>query len=149
LNFNFSRSEWWLNLNILSGYRLKYCGGLALTKILIVEDNELNRDMLSRRLMRKGYEVEMAVDGLLGVEAMKSYMPDVVLMDIGLPVMDGWEATSLAKQTDEIKHIPIIALTAHALEEDRLKALEAGADDFDTKPVDLKRLIQKIEKWTG
>jgi len=118
-----------------------------LTKILIVEDNELNRDMLSRRLIRKGYEIEMAVDGALGVEAMKSFMPDVVLMDIGLPVMDGWEATTTAKATDSIKHIPIIALTAHALEEDRLKALEAGADDFDTKPVDLKRLLQKIEKW--
>jgi CheY-like chemotaxis protein len=117
------------------------------TKILIVEDNELNRDMLSRRLTRKGYEIEMAVDGALGVEAMKSFMPDVVLMDIGLPVMDGWEATSVAKATDSIKHIPIIALTAHALEEDRLKALEAGADDFDTKPVDLKRLLQKIEQW--
>jgi CheY-like chemotaxis protein len=118
-----------------------------LTKILIVEDNELNRDMLSRRLIRKGYEIEMAVDGALGVEAMKSFMPDVVLMDIGLPVMDGWEATIAAKATDAIKHIPIIALTAHALEEDRLKALEAGADDFDTKPVDLKRLLEKIEKW--
>ena len=118
-----------------------------MTKILIVEDNELNRDMLSRRLTRKGYEIEMAVDGALGVEAMKSFMPDVVLMDIGLPVMDGWEATSVAKATDSIKHIPIIALTAHALEEDRLKALEAGADDFDTKPVDLKRLLQKIEQW--
>ena len=118
-----------------------------MTKILIVEDNELNRDMLSRRLIRKGYEIEMAVDGALGVEAMKSFMPDVVLMDIGLPVMDGWEATSTAKATDAIKHIPIIALTAHALEEDRLKALEAGADDFDRKPVDLKRLLQKIEQW--
>ena len=118
-----------------------------MTKILIVEDNELNRDMLSRRLIRKGYEIEMAVDGALGVEAMKSFMPDVVLMDIGLPVVDGWEATIAAKATDAIKHIPIIALTAHALEEDRLKALEAGADDFDTKPVDLKRLLEKIEKW--
>ena len=118
-----------------------------MTKILIVEDNELNRDMLSRRLIRKGYEIEMAVDGALGVEAMKSFMPDVVLMDIGLPVMDGWEATIAAKATDAIKHIPIIALTAHALEEDRLKALEAGADDFDAKPVDLKRLLEKIEKW--
>ena len=118
-----------------------------MTKILIVEDNELNRDMLSRRLIRKGYEIEMAVDGALGVEAMKTFMPDVVLMDIGLPVMDGWEATITAKATDAIKHIPIIALTAHALEEDRLKALEAGADDFDTKPVDLKRLLEKIEKW--
>ena len=118
-----------------------------MTKILIVEDNELNRDMLSRRLIRKGYEIEMAVDGALGLEAMKSFMPDVVLTDIGLPVMDGWEATIAAKATDAIKHIPIIALTAHALEEDRLKALEAGADDFDTKPVDLKRLLEKIEKW--
>ena len=116
-----------------------------MTKILIVEDNEMNRDMLSRRLTRKGYEIEMAEDGALGLQAIKDLMPDIVLMDIGLPVMNGWEATTAAKSDDSISHIPIIALTAHALEEDRIKALEAGADDFDTKPVDLKRLISKIE----
>ena len=116
-------------------------------KLLIVEDNEMNRDMLSRRLQRKGYDIEIAEDGAQGVEAMKQGTPDLVLMDIGLPVMNGWEACKLAKSTDSIKHIPIIALTAHALEEDRVKALEAGADDFDTKPVDLPRLLSKIEKW--
>ena len=116
-----------------------------MTKILIVEDNELNRDMLSRRRTRKGYEIEMAEDGALGLQAIKDGMPDIVLMDIGLPVMNGWEATTAAKNDENISHIPIIALTAHALEEDRIKALEAGADDFDTKPVDLKRLLRKIE----
>ena len=119
-----------------------------MTKILIVEDNEMNRDMLSRRLTRKGYEIEMAEDGALGLQAIKNLMPDLVLMDIGLPVMNGWEATTAAKSDGSISHIPIIALTAHALEEDRIKALEAGADDFDTKPVDLKRLISKIEALT-
>ena len=114
-------------------------------KILIVEDNELNRDMLSRRLTRKGYEIEIAEDGALGLQAIKDCMPDIVLMDIGLPVMNGWEATTAAKNDERISHIPIIALTAHALEEDRVKALKAGADDFDTKPVDLKRLLSKIE----
>ncbi len=116
-----------------------------MTKILIVEDNEMNRDMLSRRLTKKGYEIEMAEDGALGLQAIKDLKPDLVLMDIGLPVMNGWEATTAAKADESIAHIPIIALTAHALEEDRIKALEAGADDFDTKPVDLKRLIGKIE----
>ena len=119
----------------------------AMPKLLIVEDNEMNRDMLSRRLQRKGYDIEIAEDGAQGVKAMKQGTPDLVLMDIGLPVMNGWEACELAKSTDSIKHIPIIALTAHALEEDRVKALEAGADDFDTKPVDLPRLLSKIEKW--
>ncbi len=114
-------------------------------KILIVEDNEMNRDMLSRRLTRKGYEVAIAEDGALGLQAIKDSLPDVVLMDIGLPVMNGWEATTAAKSDESISHIPIIALTAHALEEDRIKAMEAGADDFDTKPVDLKRLLSKIE----
>jgi DNA-binding response OmpR family regulator len=101
--------------------------------------------MLSRRLAKKGYEIEMAEDGALGLQAIKDLKPDLVLMDIGLPVMNGWEATTAAKADESIAHIPIIALTAHALEEDRIKALEAGADDFDTKPVDLKRLIGKIE----
>lgn len=105
----------------------------------------MNRDMLSRRLTRKGYEIVLAEDGAFGLRAIKDEMPDIVLMDIGLPVMNGWEATIAAKNDDSISHIPIIALTAHALEEDRIKALEAGADDFDTKPVDLKRLLYKIE----
>ena len=117
-------------------------------KILIVEDNEMNRDMLSRRLTRKGYDVEIAEDGALGLAAMRSYEPDLVLMDMGLPVMDGWTATSTAKADPEIADIPIIALTAHALEADKVRAIEAGADDFDTKPVDLSRLLEKIEALT-
>ena len=117
-------------------------------KILIVEDNEMNRDMLSRRLTRKGYDVELAEDGALGLTAMKSYRPDLVLMDMGLPVMDGWTATTNAKNDPEISDIPIIALTAHALDADRVRAMEAGADDFDTKPVDLARLLGKIEALT-
>ena len=116
-----------------------------MTKILYVEDNEMNRDMLSRRLQRRKYEVSLALDGKEGLEKMKSEKPDLVLMDMGLPVMDGWEATSTAKSDEEIKKIPIIALTAHALESDREKALGCGADDFDTKPVDFKRLLGKIE----
>ena len=115
------------------------------SKILIVEDNEMNRDMLSRRLTRKGYEIEMAVDGQEGLDKMRSWSPDVVLMDMGLPVLDGWEATSQAKADSELAGIPIIALTAHAMEADRQKALAAGADDFDTKPVNLSGLLEKIE----
>ncbi len=117
-----------------------------MSKILIVEDNEMNRDMLSRRLTRKGYEIEMAVDGQEGLDKMRSWAPDLVLMDMGLPVLDGWEATSQAKADGELSAIPIIALTAHAMEEDRQKALAAGADDFDTKPVNLAGLLEKIEK---
>ena len=116
-----------------------------MSNILIVEDNELNRDMLSRRLERRGYTVTIAVDGKEGLEKMRTEKPDLVLMDMGLPVLDGWEATTQAKADDEIKSIPIIALTAHALESDRQKALDCGADDFDTKPIDLKRLLEKIE----
>ena len=116
-----------------------------MSKILIVEDNEMNRDMLSRRLTRKGYEIEMAVDGQEGLDKMRSWSPDVVLMDMGLPVLDGWEATSQAKADAELSSIPIIALTAHAMEADRQKALAAGADDFDTKPVNLSGLLEKIE----
>ena len=114
-------------------------------KILYVEDNEMNRDMLGRRLTRRDYEVIFAFDGQEGLEKMKSESPDVVLMDMGLPVMDGWEATTKAKADPEISDIPIIALTAHAMETDKQKALECGADDFDTKPVDFKRLLEKIE----
>tara|TARA_B100000470_G_scaffold65414_1_gene49889 strand:+ start:181 stop:546 length:366 start_codon:yes stop_codon:yes gene_type:complete len=116
-----------------------------MAKILYVEDNEINRDMLSRRLSRRGYEVIMAVDGQAGIDMMRSEAPDIVLMDMGLPVLDGWEATIQAKADDSINSIPIIALTAHALESDKQKALECGADDFDTKPVDFKRLLEKIE----
>ena len=112
-------------------------------KILIVEDNEMNRDMLSRRLSRKGYEVTIAEDGAIGLDRMRSDRPDLVLMDMGLPVKDGWTATSEAKADPELASIPIIALTAHALEADRIKALEAGADDFDTKPVNLSGLLEK------
>ena len=120
-----------------------------MTKILYVEDDEMNRDMLSRRLARRDYEVILAFDGQEGLEKMKSEKPDVVLMDMGLPVIDGWEATTRAKADDEIKSIPIIALTAHALESDRLRAMDCGADDFDTKPIDLKRLLAKIESIVG
>ena len=110
-------------------------------KILYVEDNEMNRDMLGRRLTRRDYEVIFAFDGQEGLDKMKSESPDVVLMDMGLPVMDGWEATTKAKADPEISDIPIIALTAHAMETDKQKALDCGADDFDTKPVDFKRLL--------
>ena len=116
-----------------------------MAKLLYVEDNEINRDMLSRRLSRRGYEVIMAVDGQAGIDMMRSEAPDIVLMDMGLPVLDGWEATIQAKADDSINSIPIIALTAHALESDKQKALECGADDFDTKPIDFKRLLEKIE----
>ena len=116
-----------------------------MAKILYVEDNEMNRDMLSRRLSRRGHEVLLAFDGQAGLDMMKSENPEIVLMDMGLPVIDGWEATTTAKGDPEIKDIPIIALTAHALESDRVKALDCGADDFDTKPVDFKRLLGKID----
>jgi len=116
-----------------------------MAKINYVEDNEMNRDMLSRQLTRRGYEIIMAFDGQAGLDMMRSDTPDLVLMDMGLPVLDGWEATIQAKADDSINSIPIIALTAHALESDKQKALECGADDFDTKPVDFKRLLEKIE----
>jgi CheY-like chemotaxis protein len=114
-------------------------------KILIVEDNEMNRDMLSRRLARKGYEVILAEDGAAGLDMMESEQPDLVLMDMGLPVMDGWTATAKAKANPNLATIPVIALTAHALEEDRIRAMDAGADDFDTKPVNLAGLLMKME----
>ena len=116
-----------------------------MAKILYIEDNEMNREMLSRRLQRRDHEVLIAVDGQEGLEKIKSEKPDIVLMDMGLPIMDGWEATTKAKADEELQSIPIIALTAHALESDRQKALDCGADDFDTKPIDFKRLLQKIE----
>ena len=114
-------------------------------KILLVEDNEMNRDMLSRRLEKRGYTVALAADGGAGVELAKSGLPDLILMDMSLPVIDGWEATKLLKADTATKGIPIIALTAHAMDSDRVKALGAGCDDFDTKPVELPRLLAKIE----
>ena len=118
-----------------------------MSKILIVEDNEMNRDMLSRRLERKGFEVVMAEDGAKGVDMSKSESPDLILMDLSLPVMDGWEATSTIKADDSTKNIPIIVLTAHAMAGDREKALDAGADEYDTKPIDFKRLLGKIKDF--
>lgn len=115
-------------------------------KILLVEDNEMNRDMLSRRLEKRGYTVVMAVDGGAGVAMSKSEKPDLILMDMSLPVLDGWDATKQVKADAETAKIPVIALTAHAMESDRQKALEAGCDDFDTKPVELSRLLLKIEE---
>jgi CheY-like chemotaxis protein len=115
-------------------------------KILLVEDNEMNRDMLSRRLEKRGYTLSIAVDGGAGVAMTKSEKPDLVLMDMSLPVIDGWEATKQLKADPETKHIPIIALTAHAMDSDRQKAIGAGCDDFDTKPVELARLLGKIEE---
>ena len=114
-------------------------------KILLVEDNEMNRDMLSRRLARKGYEVAVAVDGQQGIDMARSETPDLILMDMSLPVLDGWEATRQLKAATETKAIPIIALTAHAMVGDREKAVEAGCDDFDTKPIEFPRLVEKIE----
>jgi two-component system, cell cycle response regulator DivK len=114
-------------------------------KILLVEDNEMNRDMLSRRLSRKGYEILIAVDGSQGVSMTVSNQPDIVLMDMSLPVLDGWEATRQLKANPQTKAIPIIALTAHAMSGDREKALEAGCDEYDTKPIELPRLLEKIE----
>ncbi len=116
-----------------------------MAKILLVEDNEMNRDMLARRLERKGHQVVIAIDGKAGVEKGRSESPDLILMDMSLPVIDGWEATRLLKGSSQTRSIPIIALTAHAMAGDHEKALEAGCDDYDTKPVDLARLLGKIE----
>jgi len=113
-------------------------------KILLVEDNEMNRDMLSRRLVRARYEVIVAEDGARGVAMATSDRPDLILMDMSLPVIDGWEATRRIKATPELRKIPIIALTAHAMATDRDKALKAGCDDYDTKPIELQRLLGKI-----
>jgi len=118
-----------------------------MSKILLVEDNEMNRDMLSRRLQRKGYEVVIAVDGGEGVEMAHSQSPDLILMDMSLPVLDGWEATKRLKAAPDTAAIPVIALTAHAMATDREKAMEAGCDDYDTKPIELPRLLGKIEAW--
>jgi two-component system, cell cycle response regulator DivK len=116
-----------------------------MAKILIVEDNEMNRDMLSRRLVRRGYEVVMAIDGEQGIAAARSERPDLILMDMSLPVVDGWEATRRLKAEPQTRGIPIIGLTAHAMAGDREKVINAGCDDYDTKPVELPRLLQKIE----
>jgi len=116
-----------------------------MAKILLVEDNEMNRDMLSRRLTRKGYEVVCAEDGEKGVTMAGSESPDLILMDMSLPGIDGWEATRRLKQEDGTAKIPVIALTAHAMASDRAEALAAGCDDYDTKPVELPRLLGKIE----
>jgi CheY-like chemotaxis protein len=113
-----------------------------MTKILLVEDNEMNRDMLSRRLKKKGYDVVMAFDGQRGVEMATEESPDIILLDMSLPVMDGWDAAGHLKSDETTKSIPIIALTAHAM-------AGAGCDDYDTKPVDIKRLLEKIEKWSN
>jgi two-component system cell cycle response regulator DivK len=115
-----------------------------MTKILLVEDNEMNRDMLSRRLVRKGYEVIMALDGRQAVELAAAEHPDLILMDMSLPVIDGWEATRQVKAAPATRAIPVIALTAHAMAGDREKAIQAGCDDYDTKPIDLPRLLEKI-----
>jgi CheY-like chemotaxis protein len=116
-----------------------------MSKILLVEDNEMNRDMLSRRLQRKGHEVFIALDGAQGVELAQSHHPDLILMDMSLPVMDGWEATQQLKAVPETSDIPIIALTAHAMAGDREKCLEVGCDEYETKPVEFSRLLGKIQ----
>ncbi len=116
-----------------------------MAKILIVEDNEMNRDMLSRRLARRGYEIVIAVDGEEGIAAAKAKNPDLILMDMSLPVIDGWEATRRLKAEPSTREIPVIGLTAHAMAGDRDKVIAAGCDDYDTKPIELPRLLEKIE----
>jgi two-component system cell cycle response regulator DivK len=118
-------------------------------KVLLVEDNEMNRDMLSRRLTRNGYDVVIAVNGQEGIEMAASEKPDLILMDMSLPVLDGWEATRKLKADPATASIPVIALTAHAMESDREKALAAGCDDFDTKPIELPRLLEKMKAFVA
>lgn len=118
-------------------------------KILLVEDDEMNRDMLSRRLIKRGYDIVIAVDGEQGVALARSGAPDLVLMDMSLPGIDGWTATRQLKEDPATKAIPVIALTAHAMAGDREKAFEAGCDDFDTKPVELTRLLEKMDALLG
>ncbi len=120
-----------------------------MAKILLVEDNQMNRDMLSRRLTRKGYEVVLAVDGEQGMAMARSEAPDLILMDMSLPVLDGWEATRQLKAAPETQAIPVIALTAHAMAGDREKAVEAGCDDYDIKPIEMPRLLEKIQRLLG
>ena len=120
-----------------------------MAKILLIEDNQMNRDMLSRRLTRKGYEVVNAVDGQQGMAMARSEAPDLILMDMSLPVLDGWEATRQLKSAPATQAIPVIALTAHAMAGDREKAVEAGCNDYDTEPIELPRLLEKIEALLG
>ncbi len=120
-----------------------------MAKILLVEDNEMNRDMLSRRLARKGYEVILATDGKEGIDSAQANLPDLIIMDMSLPIIDGWTATTILKQDPKTKHIPIIGFSAHAMVGDREKGIEAGCDDYDTKPVELTRLLTKIEALLG
>lgn len=116
-----------------------------MSRLLLVEDNEMNRDMLSRRLQRRGYEVLIAIDGTEGIKMALSEAPDLILMDMGLPVVDGWEATRQLKASPETRPIPIVALTSHAMAKDRERALAIGCDDYDTKPIDFERLVAKLE----
>jgi two-component system, cell cycle response regulator DivK len=120
-----------------------------MTKVLLVEDNEMNRDMLSRRLIRRGFQVVFAMDGQQGIDLARSEQPEIILMDMSLPVIDGWEATRRLKADDATRSVPVIGLTAHAMSGDREKAIEAGCEDYDTKPVELDRLIGKIERLLG
>ncbi len=120
-----------------------------MTRIVLVEDNEMNRDMLTRRLVRRGYSVAVALDGQEALDVVARELPDVVLMDMGLPVLDGWEATRRLKADPVTARIPVIALTAHALSTDRDEALAAGCDDYETKPIDLERLVARIEAVRG
>ena len=136
----FSLSHWNGSANVQL-----FCDEKPMIKILLVEDNEMNRDMLTRRLVRKGYQVVVAEDGLQGVAMAETEAPDIVLMDMSLPEIDGWEATRRIKSAPKTASIPVIALTAHAMASDREKALEAGCDDYDTKPVELARLLGKID----
>ncbi len=117
--------------------------------VLLVEDNEMNRDMLSRRLVRRGYEVIAAIDGAEGVEKAATIAPHLILMDMSLPVMNGWDAARCIKSNPATRAIPVIALTAHAMDSDREQAMNAGCDDFDTKPIDLPRLLEKMERLLG
>nr|NIS41305.1 response regulator [Desulfuromonadales bacterium] len=118
-----------------------------MARILLVEDNEMNRDMLSRRLKKRGFEVEIAIDGQQGLDMANASVPDLILLDMSLPLVDGWEAAKTLKAGSATKDIPIIALTAHAMAGDKEKALEGGCDDYDTKPVELQRLLDKIGRW--
>ncbi len=118
-------------------------------RILLVEDNEMNRDMLSRRLERKGFEILIAVDGAQGIQMAQTEAPDLILMDMSLPLLDGWEATRQLKSLPETQNIPVIALTAHAMAGDREKCLASGCDDYDTKPIELARLLTKIQTLLG
>jgi two-component system, cell cycle response regulator DivK len=120
-----------------------------MTKVLLVEDNEMNRDMLSRRLIRRGFQVVFAMDGQQGIDLARSERPDIILMDMSLPIIDGWEASRRLKADEATRSVPVIGLTAHAMSGDREKAIEAGCDDYDTKPVELDRLIGKIDRLLG